>query len=92
MASPKGAIDKGVVSTPQDVQGSTTTAPENVMRHDNKVQHTRAPRNGMGHTTHKKSMEKVNKPEPAVTLTTPAPGPIKTTPNATPTGGTPTAK
>lgn len=93
MASPKGAVDKGVVSTPAQAQGSTATAPENVMKHDNKVQHTTAPKDGMGMSTDKATMTKnVDKPSSPIVLTTPAPGPIKTTPNATPTGATPTAK
>lgn len=93
MTSPKGAVDKGVVSTPTQAQGSTATAPENVMKHDNKVQHTTAPRDGTGMKTDKATMTKnVDKPASPVVLTTPAPGPVNTTPNATPTGATPTAK
>ncbi len=91
--SPKGSIDKGVVSTPPMVQGSTATAPENVMKHDNKVQHTTAKPDGMGHSTTKGAMTgDVQKPSSPIVLTTPAPGPVNTTPNPTPTGATPTAK
>lgn len=95
MASPKGSIDTGVVSTPSQAQGSTSTAPENVMRHDNKVQHTNAPRDGMGHNTQKSTMHKnttkKNKETP-VTLTTPAPGPANTTPAGPATGAPPATR
>lgn len=93
MTSPKGAVDKGVVSTPAQVQGSTATAPEKVMHHDNKVAHPAAPVNAAGMKTHKATMDKhVDKPTSPVVLTTPAPGPVNTTPNAMPAGGTPTTK
>ncbi len=93
MTSPKGAVDKGVVSTPTQVQGSTATAPEKVMQHDNKVAHPATPVNGAGMRTDKAMMDKnVDKPTAPIVLTTPAPGPVNTTPNATPTGGTPTSK
>lgn len=94
--SPKGAINTGVVSTPSQTQGSTSTAPENVMRHDNKVQHTTAPHDGMGHSTHKSTTHKNNthktQKETPVTLTTPAPGPANTTPAGPATGAPPATR